>query len=73
MINVPVKPGFNWQDHKTVVEAVNASIARLGNQGRVLLRPSGTEPVLRVMVEAIDADLSRNEAAAIAAVVQAAL
>lgn len=73
MINVPVKPGFNWQDHKTVVEAVNASIARLGNRGRVLLRPSGTEPVLRVMVEAIDADLSRNEAAAIAAVVQAAL
>ena len=73
MINVPVKPGFNWQDHKTVVEAVNASIARLGNRGRVLLRPSGTEPVLRVMVEAIDAELSRNEAAAIAAVVQAAL
>lgn len=73
MINVPVKPGFNWQDHTTVVEAVNASIARLGNRGRVLLRPSGTEPVLRVMVEAIDADLSRNEAAAIAAVVQAAL
>ena len=43
------------------------------SDGRVLLRPSGTEPVLRVMVEAIDADLSRNEAAAIAAVVQAAL
>ena len=73
MINVPVKPGFNWQEHPSVVEAVNASIARLGNRGRVLLRPSGTEPVLRVMVEAIDAALSNQEAAAIAAVVQAAL
>ncbi len=73
MINVPVKPGFNWQDQQAVVDAVDASTARLGNRGRVLLRPSGTEPVLRVMVEAEDAALSCTEAEAIAAVVRAVL
>ncbi|MDE5009161.1 phosphoglucosamine mutase, partial [Francisella tularensis subsp. holarctica] len=35
---------------------------RLGNRGRVLLIPSGTEPELRVMVEADDKSLAKNEA-----------
>ena len=42
MINVPVKPGYNWRDAPTVVAAVQASEARLNDCGRVLLRPSGT-------------------------------
>lgn len=73
MINVPVKAGFNWQNHVGVVAAVEASEARLGAKGRVLLRPSGTEPVLRVMVEAEARDLSRTEAESIVAAVRAAL
>lgn len=73
MINVPVKAGFNWQDHEGVVAAVGASESRLGVKGRVLLRPSGTEPVLRVMVEAEARDLSRTEAESIVAAVRAAL
>ncbi len=70
MINVPVAAGFDWQRHAVVKQAIAASEQRLGNRGRVLLRPSGTEPVLRVMVEAEDAALSRGEAESIAAVVQ---
>ena len=70
MINVPVAAGFDWQRHAAVKQAIAASEQRLGNRGRVLLRPSGTEPVLRVMVEAEDAALSRGEAESIAAVVQ---
>lgn len=73
MINVPVKPGFNWQQQDAVKEAVAAAEGRLGNRGRVLLRPSGTEPVLRVMVEAEDAALSRDEAESIAAVLRQTL
>lgn len=73
MINVPVKAGFNWQDHATVIAAVEASETRLGGKGRVLLRPSGTEPVLRVMVEAEAGELSRTEAESIAAAVRATL
>lgn len=73
MINVPVKPGFNWQEHQAVIKAVNESTARLGQRGRVLLRPSGTEPVLRVMVEAEDGAISRAEAASIVAAVHSAL
>lgn len=73
MINVPVKAGFNWQDHADVIAAVKASETRLGGKGRVLLRPSGTEPVLRVMVEAEEGGLSRNEAESIAAAVRTTL
>lgn len=54
MINVRVKVKKNTNTVPEIVEAVTASEAELGGRGRVLLRPSGTEPVIRVMVEGED-------------------
>ena len=55
LINVKVPRGFDWQAHAGLA-AVRAEVEReLGEDGRVLIGPSGTEPLLRVMVEARDA------------------
>ena len=53
--------------------AVAAASARLGDEGRVLLRPSGTEPLVRVMVEATSQDLAQQIADELAAVVASEL
>ena len=51
LINVRLPNGYDWRTDKRI-EQVRAEVeAELGEQGRVLLRPSGTEPLLRVMVE----------------------
>ncbi|HEY5763142.1 MAG TPA: phosphoglucosamine mutase [Rhodocyclaceae bacterium] len=54
LINVPMAKGAPWRDSKPIASAVSAVEAEMGSRGRVLLRPSGTEPVLRVMVEGQD-------------------
>jgi phosphoglucosamine mutase len=53
-----------------LTEAVRAAEAELGTTGRVLLRPSGTEPLVRVMVEAGSADQARAVAEDLAAIVR---
>ena len=55
MINVRTSSQIDWQKRPSIVRAKDAVESALGRDGRVLLRPSGTEPVLRVMVEAKDA------------------
>ena len=52
-----------------LADAVAAAEAELGDSGRVLLRPSGTEPVVRVMVEATSQSVAENIAKSLADVV----
>ncbi len=56
MINVQVPPGQSVTENSDVRAALAAAEAQLGERGRVLLRPSGTEPLVRVMVEGEDAE-----------------
>ena len=66
-MNVRLAPGSDWRSNTRMAEAQRRVEAELGDNGRVLIRPSGTEPLVRVMVEARDADTARNAAEAIAA------
>jgi phosphoglucosamine mutase len=67
LVNVPIRRGQDVRGTAQVQSAVDAAEARLQGHGRVLLRPSGTEPVLRVMVEGESEELVRELAASIAA------
>ena len=73
MINVPCPKSFDWRASSSINAASAASEAALQGKGRVLLRPSGTEPLLRVMVEGEDKSAVVREAEALAAVVAAAV
>jgi phosphoglucosamine mutase len=54
--------GFPWKDHPGIVAELAAVEERMAGRGRVLLRASGTEPLLRVMVEGEDAWQVQGEA-----------
>ena len=69
LINVPVSDKSIIAEHERVVAAIAAAESELGTSGRVLLRPSGTEELFRVMVEAADAETARKVAGRLAAVV----
>ena len=50
----------NWQECEPLQTAIAQAEAAMGTQGRVLVRPSGTEPLIRVMVEAVDRELAQH-------------
>jgi phosphoglucosamine mutase len=72
LINVRVPRGYDWKGNAAICAAQADTVAALGESGRVLLRPSGTEPVLRVMVEAREVSLAERHARALADAVEAA-
>jgi len=72
LINVAVPRDFDWQKHHSIVKAQAAAEHSLNGRGRVLLRPSGTEPVLRVMVEGEPREAIESAAQSIAAAVRSA-
>jgi phosphoglucosamine mutase len=72
LINVNVPRGFDWQKSKAIVKAQEDVERSLNGKGRVLLRPSGTEPVLRVMVEGEPKEAIESAAKSIASAVRSA-
>ncbi|CAN5331518.1 phosphoglucosamine mutase [soil metagenome] len=70
LVNVRGVDHHGLRSDPVIADAVAAAEARLGDTGRVLLRPSGTEPMVRVMVEAEHQDVADEIAAQLAAVVQ---
>lgn len=59
MVNVPLQAGQDWKNHAGLQQATREVEQMLGDRGRVLIRASGTEPKLRLMVEAEQADLAQ--------------
>ncbi|CAH2908044.1 MAG: Phosphoglucosamine mutase (EC [uncultured Paraburkholderia sp.] len=69
LINVRMKPDADWKGSDTIRRAIASAEDALDGRGRVLIRASGTEPVLRVMVEAEHVDDAVHHAESIAAAV----
>ena len=69
LLNVRLAPDIDWKSSVALQRAQAAVDGELNGSGRVLIRPSGTEPVLRVMVEASDAALAERCARRLAAAV----
>ena len=72
LINVRLAPGQDWKSNKALASETQRIEAELGDGGRVLIRASGTEPLVRVMVEARDAAQSQSCAKRLAATLEPA-
>jgi phosphoglucosamine mutase len=71
LLNVRLTPGQDWKSNARLAQETRAVEAELTGQGRLLVRASGTEPLLRIMVEASDATQARACAERLVAAVQA--
>lgn len=73
LINVRIDKMIDISSNADINNAISSVEKRLGDEGRVLLRASGTEPVIRVMVEGIDATLTKQLAEELASVIEQVL
>jgi phosphoglucosamine mutase len=72
LINVRLKPGQDWKANAALAPTQSEIEKKLGSTGRVLIRASGTEPLVRVMVEAREASVARSSAQQLADCIQSA-
>jgi len=70
LVNVPVWRRRGWREQPDLWQAVRAAEVRLGNRGRILVRASGTERIIRVMVEGPDEAEVREVVESVAGVVR---
>jgi phosphoglucosamine mutase len=70
MINVRLSAQVDISDNEVINQSVRAAEEVLSDRGRVLLRPSGTEPIIRVMVEGDNQELVEQQVKIIAGVVE---
>jgi phosphoglucosamine mutase len=71
--NVRVKSKIGWEENAAIKDVIAKATEKLAGQGRILVRPSGTEPLLRVMAEGPDNSLLEEVVGDIAAVVETEL
>jgi len=71
LVNVRLTNGFDWKAHAPLAREIETVEKQLAGRGRVLIRASGTEPVLRVMVEASEGKLATALATRLAGTVPA--
>ena len=62
LVSVRLEPGLDWMNHRAFQRCCKQTEIALEGQGRLLIRPSGTEPVLRIMVESADSTTSKAHA-----------
>lgn len=68
LVNVDITPEINWQSHEGLAKATQKAEQTLDGRGRVLIRASGTEPKLRLMIEAETPELAEQSMAHLLAV-----